>query len=437
VSALPEASLQESLRVVFLGVLPAVSRGLFSPRPKVTKLLTSVDADRRTVEALQEIKRKHPGQGVKLLGGRIVVLWGPDAIRELLEQSADVYDSGSGAKGKGMQHFQPDALTLSHGEEWRDRRGFTESVLATSERVHPCGGRFAKVAAEEVDALRLGSTLDWSDFERLFDRLTLRVIFGDRARGDQELTELLETLMSEANRIVGLSRGDTFYELYGGLEKQLRDPEPDSLLARFADAPHTDRTRVVHQIPHWMFAMRDTLATNTYRALAAIAAQPEIERRVLEELEGKDLLDPAALDGLTYLEGCLQEAMRLWPTTPLLARETTRDSTLAGEQVDEGAQVMLLNVFNHRDPDAAPDIDQMNPERWTASERDARFNHLSGGSQYCPGIPLVLLLGKAVLAQLFGRYHVQLREPALPEGGDLPHMLDAFAIRFGIAPREV
>jgi hypothetical protein len=49
----------------------------------------------------------------------------------------------------------------------------------------------------------------------------------------------------------------------------------------------------------------------------------------------------------------------------------------------------------------------------------------------------VLLLGKAVLAQLFGRYHVQLREPALPEGGDLPHMLDAFAIRFGIAPREI
>ena len=142
-----------------------------------------------------------------------------------------------------MQHFQPDALTLSRGEEWRDRREFTEAVLATSERVHPFGERFVAVVAEEVDALLLGSTLGWEDFERLFDRLTLRVIFGDRARGDQELTELLETLMSEANRLVGLSRGDSFYELYGGLERQLRDPEPGSLLARFADAPQTDRTR--------------------------------------------------------------------------------------------------------------------------------------------------------------------------------------------------
>jgi cytochrome P450 len=355
----------------------------------------------------------------------------------VLEQSADVYDSGSGAKGKGMRHFQPDALTLSHGEEWRDRREFTESVLATSERVHPLGDRFAAVASEEVEALRLGSTLDWKDFERLFDRLTLRVIFGDRARGDQELTELLEKLMSEANRLVGLSHGDDFYELYGGLERQLRDPDPGSLIARFADAPQTDRTRVVHQLPHWIFAMRDTLATNAYRALAAIAAQPEIERRVLEELEGKDLGDASAVDGLSYLEGCLQEAMRLWPTTPLLAREATRDTTLAGEEIDEGSQVMMLNVFNHRDPEVAPDIDEMKPERWTDAERDPRFNHLSGGSQFCPGVPLVLLLGKAVLAQLLSRYRVQLREPGLPEGGDLPNMLDAFAIRFGVEPRDL
>jgi hypothetical protein len=52
-------------------------------------------------------------------------------------------------------------------------------------------------------------------------------------------------------------------------------------------------------------------------------------------------------------------------------------------------------------------------------------------------VPLVLLLGKAVLAQLFSRYRMQLRDPELPESGKLPNMLDAFAIRFGVAPRDV
>src|SRR4051812_18174587 len=140
-----------------------------------------------------------------------------------------------------MSHFQPDALTLSRGEEWRDRRAFNEAVLATSERVHPLGERFVAVVADELDRLRIaGRELEWERFERLFDRITLRVIFGDGARGDQELTDLLEKLMGEANRLVGLSENDEYYELYARLERYVADPEPGSLLSRFADAPQSD-----------------------------------------------------------------------------------------------------------------------------------------------------------------------------------------------------
>ena len=104
---LPEASLAESLQFVVAGLLPSLVRGLFSPRPGAMKLLTRLDADRRTVEVLAKLRRNHPGAGVKLLGGRIVTLWGAEAIREVLDSSADVYDSGSGVMGAGMAHFQP------------------------------------------------------------------------------------------------------------------------------------------------------------------------------------------------------------------------------------------------------------------------------------------------------------------------------------------
>ena len=429
-SELPDASLRESVRVVVVGLLPSVLRGLFSPRRRWMKWLTAIDTDARAVEALSEIRREHPGQGAQLLGGRMVVLWGTDAIREVLDCSADVYASDSGAKGKGMSHFQPDALTLSRGDEWRDRRAFNEAVLATSEHVHPLGEQFLAVVADEVTRLRIGPELCWADFERLFDRITLRVIFGDRSRDDQELTDLLERLMGEANRLVGLSENDEYYEFYGRIERHLQDPEPGSLVSRLANAPQTDRTRVTHQIPHWMFAMRDTLGANTYRALAAIVADPEVERRVRQELDGVDLSDPAAVDRLTYLGGCLQEAMRLWPTTPLLARETTRDTTLAGEKLDAGTQVMILNTFNHRDRDQVAHADGLAPERWSNGAHDYRFNHLSNGTQDCPGGPLVLLLGKAVLARMLEEYELELREPQLDAGQPLPHMLDFFDIRF-------
>jgi cytochrome P450 len=432
---LPEASLAESLEFVATGLVPALVRGLFSPRPTAMRWLTSVDSDGRAIRVLTGIKSKHGGQGVRLLGGRLVVLWGEDAIREVLDRSADVYASDSGAKGKGMSHFQPDALTLSRGDEWRDRRAFNESVLATSERVHPAGARFVAVAREEVDRAGIGDTLSWTDWERIFDRITLRVVFGDRARDDQETTDLLEKLMGEANRLAGVGEPtDDYYELYGRLERYLIDPEPDSLVARFADAPQTERTRVVQQIPHWIFATRDTLGANAYRALAAIVADPEVEGRVRDELSAAgDLSDPGAIDGLSYLEGVFQEVMRLWPTVPLIARETTRDTELAGERLDEGTQVMLLNVFNHRDPDGVPNADLIDAERWAGGERDYRFNHLSNGTQDCPGGALVLLLGKAVLARVLEAHRLRLEDSPIEPGEPLPRMLNFFELRFGRA----
>jgi cytochrome P450 len=431
---LPAASPAESVRVVALGLVPNLVRGLFSPRPRAMKLLTRARSDERMVEALADLRRKHPGQGLRLFGGRLVVLWGSDAIREVLDRSADVYASDAGAKAKGMCHFQPDALTLSRGEDWRDRRAFNESVLATSERVHPLAERFLAVVDDEVTRLRIGPGLAWSDFERLFDRLTLRVIFGDRSRDEQDLTERLEKLMGQANRLAGLSEGDDYYELYGAIERHLADPEPDSLLARYADAPQSDRTRVAHQVPHWIFAMRDTLGANTYRALALVVSDPAVLHKVREEMEGAELTDPDAIDGMAYLEGCLHEAMRLWPTVPLLARETTRETVLAGEELDEGTQVMILNTFNHRDPEL-PGMDRVIPERWSDGTRDYRFNHLSNGAQDCPGGAMVLLLGKAVLARMLDEHELELREPKLSAGEDLPKMLDFFSIRFRAKPR--
>jgi cytochrome P450 len=433
---LPSAALPEAVAILLTGVVPALVRGLFSPRRSAMKLLTSVDADGRAVRVLAKVRRKHDGQGVKLLGGRLIVLWGEGAIKEVLDGSADAYAGDSGAKAKGMSHFQPDALTLSRGEEWRDRRNFNEAVLATPERRHPFAGRFLAVVAGEIERLGISETLTWADWERLFDRVTLRVVFGDGARDDHELTARLEQLMGEANRLVALKRSDDYFELYGRLERYLLEPGAESLVAQIADAPQTDRTRIVQQIPHWIFAMRDTLGANAYRGLAAIVADPQVRDRVLDELDGVDLADPAAVDGLGYLEGCLQEAMRLWPTTPLLARETTREVKLAGESVEAGTQVMLLNAFNHRDPDHVEGADRLKPERWNDRGRDYRFNHLSNGAQDCPGGPLVLLLGKAVMGRILERYALTLESPELSVGEPLPHMIDFFAARFSGRPKH-
>ena len=69
------------------------------------------------------------------------------------------------------------------------------------------------------------------------------------------------------------------------------------------------------------------------RALAALASHPNQRARAIAELGEADGLDGERVVGLVYLEGCLEEAMRLWPTTTMLSRETLAETEWGGPTV--------------------------------------------------------------------------------------------------------
>ena len=136
----------------------------------------------------------------------------------------------------------------------------------------------------------------------------------------------------------------------------------------------------------------ETLGTNTMRALALIVSQPGIEARVRQEIQENSTGTPTGVDRLILLEGCVQEAMRLWPTTPMLMRQTVEDDILGGNIIPAGTQVVILNGFNHRDWETNPDAGSFRPDFWLDKRSDYRFNHLSNGTQVCAGKSLALCL---------------------------------------------
>lgn len=432
----PTVSIGENVRFNVLAALPSSLAGLFSRRRRVVERLVARNTDRRVVELLSRMRRKY-GSGavwVRVLGKKSLLLFGIEEIRGVLDDSPTVYADPT-PKRLGMSHFQPNALTLSRGEEWRERRRFNEQVLASAERVHPLASTFLAVVDEE--AARMLSTLTgeltWGRFEDLFEEITLRVVFGDRARNDNVIVDRLDSMMSEANRIFGLKQSRQFDPFYEQIRAYVRAAEPGSLVSRFAAAAPDEETRAENQLPHWMFATKDTLAANAYRTLAAIVSLPKVEQQVRNELESAALDTPAGIDSLRYLEGCIQEAMRLWPTTPLLGRETVQDAVLSGVPVPAGTQVFIVNTFNHRDRWSLPDADAFSPERWLTPQPDYRFNHFSNGPQVCPGIAVALFIGKAALAGLLSGHRIRLEGAALRDE-PLPHMVDHFALTFGILP---
>jgi cytochrome P450 len=157
-----------------------------------------------------------------------------------------------------------------------------------------------------------------------------------------------------------------------------------------------------------------------------LASHPE--QRAVAETE------IAVDDDLRYVEACLEEAMRLWPTTALLGRETIADSELAGATIPAGTQVLISNTFNHRDRETHAFADRFAPEAWTTGDArdDWTLNHFSRGRQCCPGAGLARVLGAQVLATALSRPELRLIAPRLDPARPLPAMLDFFRLRFAL-----
>ncbi len=437
-SGLPSASLLENARFNSLVIVPNALQGVFRRRRKAVAAATLANVDGQAVGLIRGMRRGHSGGPVRVRVIRepALLLLAPADVHRALQGSPDPFAADPPPKRDGMVAFQPDALTISRGESWRRRREFNEAVLETGRPLHGLGDRFVAVAGEETERLVIAARdgergeLGWDEWNDAFRRITRRVVLGDAGAGDSELSATLAEMMSEANGMPGKT-SPRYPGMIARIGEYVRAAEPGSLVSRFADAPADAETKPVGQIPHWMFATGDTLAINAFRALAAIAAHPGPRSRVLTELGEADGLDAERVLALAYLEGCLEEAMRLWPTTTMLSRETLADTEWGGAVVPAGTQVLIPNTFLHRDRDRHPWADHFSPERWVSGEAagDWSFNHFSRGPQGCPGSALALLLGKAVLATVLRSSAVELASPSLDPTRSLPHMLDFFGIR--------
>ncbi|GAA4096197.1 cytochrome P450 [Nocardioides kongjuensis] len=430
------ASIVEGVRFTAQVAVPNVVQGLFRRREAVVSAVDKIPADGLGFRFVEGLVAKYGPDPfwVRVGSEETLLVTHPDDIRIVLGGSPDPFAPDPEAKRKGMSAFQPTALSISRGDLWRDRRAFADAVLHPGSPLHPLAASFAAIAAEEADALlATDGPLRFDALNAAFQRLTRRVVLGAAAADDTGLTEQLGELMAAGNKMPGRPAPgyDAFHER---LASYVADPDPDALTGLVAAAPATDDTDVPGQLIHWLFAMGDTLPTNLFRALALLATHPDALDRVRAEL-GDEPATVETIAGASYLAGCVLEAMRLWPTTSLFGRvQAAEHRWVNGQKTPEGTQLLIPNLFNHRNSARIPYADRFAPEEWsegTAGD-DWSFNFFSHGPQGCPGAALSIFLGQAVLGRLLATATPTLEAgPRLSGDADLPYGFDVYSSAIG------
>jgi cytochrome P450 len=258
------------------------------------------------------------------------------------------------------------------------------------------------------------------------------VIFGNGARDDLELSRLVARLRSYGNWAGLWPMSPRLRErFFDRLERQLGRAEAGSLAALIAAMPKTPETAASQQVPQWLFAF-DPAGMTTFRTLALLASHPQQAMRVHHEIRTR-----AESPGeMPYLRACILESLRLWPTAPLVLRQTIEETHWAGGVMPAQTGIIIFAPFFHRDDSRLPFANVFAPEVWSQGRPAEEWPLIpfSAGPARCPGRDLVLMLTSSTIGALLERRRIRLSgRPRLDPNRRLPATLNNYSLRFELS----
>lgn len=337
----------------------------------------------------------------------------------------------------------PTALIVSDGDDHRRRR----SVVAPGLR-HRQIQDYVQTMVSNIDTVidgwRPGQRLDiYRQCRSAVRRSTAESLFGSRLAAHSDfLGEQLQPLLDlthQLPQVVALQQrlNSPGWRRALAARKRLND-FIDALIADARAAPRPDdhlmtmlidgrgdegytlsnneiRDSIISLITAGYETTSGALAWAIYTLLtlpgAWDSAADEV-RRVLgdEPPTGTDV------EALTYLNGVVQETLRLYSPGVISARRVMRDLQFDGRRIQAGRLLVFSAYVTHRLPELWPDPREFRPARWDPGSADYRkpapheFIPFSGGLHRCIGAVMATTEMTVMLARLVAR--TKLRLPA-------------------------
>ncbi|XP_025266468.1 cytochrome P450 4C1-like isoform X1 [Camponotus floridanus] len=202
-------------------------------------------------------------------------------------------------------------------------------------------------------------------------------------------------------------------EIFGIKKKRLA--MLDLLIAASRENSLTDLD-IREEVDTFMFEAHDTTSMAIIFTLLLLAEHKDIQERVRVEVdnvmqEDKGKLNMRSLQNLSYLERCIKEALRLYPSVFMVARHVAEDIKLKSCVIPKGT-ILVLNILGaHKDPKFWPNPEIFDPDRFLPEKIQNRhpYSYLpfSAGPRNCIGQRFAFLKMKALIAPLVHNFYLE------------------------------
>ncbi|GIX84690.1 cytochrome P450 4V2 [Caerostris extrusa] len=175
------------------------------------------------------------------------------------------------------------------------------------------------------------------------------------------------------------------------------------------------------EVDTFMFEGHDTTAMALSWALYSLGSHPDIQKTAQEELDGifEDDMERDIrredLPRMKYLECVIKEALRLYPSVPLIARKNKQPFKVLNYTVHAGSLCVIFPQALHLDEGSFPDPEKFNPERFFPENSTGRHPYayvpFSAGPRNCIGQKFALMEEKTVLASILRKFRITSLDP--------------------------
>lgn len=172
---------------------------------------------------------------------------------------------------------------------------------------------------------------------------------------------------------------------------------------------------IVDEACTFMLAGQDSVGAAVAFTIFLLAQNADCQVKCEEEIErifGSDNRAPSMQDlrEMRYLEMCIKESLRLYPSVPLIARKLGEEVRLSKYTLPAGSNVFVCPYATHRLSDIFPDPEKFDPERFNPENSEKRnpyaFLAFSAGPRYCIGNRFAIMEIKTVISRLLRSYHI-------------------------------
>ncbi|XP_012137855.1 putative cytochrome P450 4aa1 isoform X2 [Megachile rotundata] len=173
---------------------------------------------------------------------------------------------------------------------------------------------------------------------------------------------------------------------------------------------------IVEECCTFMLAGQDSVGTATAMTIFLLANHPEWQEKCLEEVDNifdGDSRPPTMKDlrEMRCLEMCIKEALRLYPSVPIIARILGEDVKIGKHVVPAGCGVFISPYSTHRLAHHFPDPEAFKPERFSPENSEKRHPYayipFSAGPRNCIGYKFAMLEMKCMVSAILRKCRLE------------------------------